>query len=137
MSIHADNPDKSTGPAFDAALLESGGRSETVVVSGTVAVAAGKTRLYNDSDVTRKIKSVRVSANTAPTGADLVVDVHKDGTTIFTTQANRPKIAAGANTGLSGAPAVTAWEPGKYLTVDVDVVGSTVAGADLTVSVNY
>jgi hypothetical protein len=40
------------------------------------------------------IESVAATVGTAPTGASLIVDVNKNGTTIFTTQANRPTIAA-------------------------------------------
>jgi hypothetical protein len=62
------------------------------------------------------------------------VDVKKGGTTIFTTQANRPTITAGGNTA-TGVPDVTAWNAGEYLTVDISQVGSTTAGANLTVTV--
>jgi hypothetical protein len=62
------------------------------------------------------------------------VDVNKNGTTIFTTQANRPTIAIGANTAL-GTPDITALAQNDYLTFDVDQIGSTVAGANLTVQV--
>jgi hypothetical protein len=36
------------------------------------------------------IDEVRIHLGTAPTGAPVIVDVNDDGTTIFTTQANRP-----------------------------------------------
>lgn len=101
----------------------------TPLVTGT-----GATRLYNDTGVTLTISSVRASVGTAPTGATLIVDVNKNGTTIFTTQANRPAIAISGNTA-TGTPDVTSWASGDYLTVDVDQVGSTVAGSDLTVVV--
>jgi hypothetical protein len=37
----------------------------------------------------------------------------------------------------SGAPDVTSWAAGDYLTVDIDQIGSTVAGANLVVVVVY
>jgi hypothetical protein len=82
------------------------------------------------------ILSCRASVGTAPTGSSIIADVNKNGTTIFTTQANRPTIAISGNT--SGAVTnmnVSALSAGDYLTVDVDQVGSTVAGADLTITV--
>jgi hypothetical protein len=39
-----------------------------------------------------KIDEVRAHVGTAPTGAALILDVNDDGTTIFTTQANRPTV---------------------------------------------
>ena len=84
------------------------------------------------------IGGVIATANTAPTGQSLIFDVNKNGTTIFTTQANRPAIAAGTNsTSLAAIPDVTALATGDYLTVDIDQVGSSVAGADLVVVVYF
>ena len=108
---------------------------ETFGVKGTVTVGAGAARYYFNRAVT--ITNVRASVGTAPTGASLIVDVNKNGSTIFTTQGNRPTIAASSNTDTSNVPDTTAFAAGDYMTVDVDQVGSTVAGADLTVQVEY
>lgn len=81
------------------------------------------------------IVKVKVVVKTAPTGASLIVDVNKAGTTIFTTQANRPEIAIGETQADSGTPDVTALAEGDKVTIDIDQVGSTIAGADLTVEV--
>jgi len=107
---------------------------ETWSYQGTVATIAGGQRLYVEQAST--ILSCRASVGTPPTGGSIKVDVNKNGSTIFTTQANRPEIAISGNT--SGAVTnmnVSALSAGDYLTVDVDQVGSTVAGADLTVTV--
>lgn len=105
-------------------------------VPGTVAVAVGGARIYNDAGRTLTIRAIRATVGAAPTGASLIVDVNKNGTTVFTTQANRPTIAAAGNTsGKVTNMDVTSIADGDYLTVDVDQVGSTVAGADLTVQV--
>ena len=102
--------------------------------TGTLAVVAGTQRLPIDG--TYSIVGTRLTVGTAPTGASLIVDINKNGTTIYTTQANRPTITAAANAGGPGAtPDVTTLAAGDYLTVDIDQVGSSVAGADLTVSV--
>lgn len=84
---------------------------------------------------TLTIVKVKLYARTAPVGAALIVDVNKDGTTIFTTQGNRPSIADGANTGDSGTPDVTTLSEGDRLDVDIDQVGSGTAGSDLTIEV--
>jgi hypothetical protein len=111
--------------------------SETFSYSGTLATATGAHRLYNDDGATRTIQSVRASVGTQPTGASILVDVNLGGTTIFSTQSNRPTIAVSTSTDESGTPDTTAWTDGGYLTVDIDQIGSTVAGADLTVTVVY
>ena len=110
-------------------------RQVVFTVEGTVAAAAGSLRIPNATAGGLLITGVRLDAGTAPTGAGLVVDVHKSGVTIFTTQANRPSIAASAYSGVSGVPDVQAWAAGEYLTVDVDQVGSTVPGSNLTVTI--
>jgi hypothetical protein len=103
---------------------------------GTVSIGAGTFRLYNDTGAMWTITGVRASVGTAPTGASLIIDINKNGTTIFTTQANRPTIAAAANTsGNVTNPDIAAVAAGEYLTVDIDQIGSTIAGADLTVQI--
>ena len=99
---------------------------------------AGAHRIYNDTGATQTITSVRASVGTAPTGASLIVDINKNGSTIFSTQANRPAISASSNTsGKVTNMNTAAWADGEYLTVDCDQVGSTVPGSDLTVTVTY
>lgn len=103
-------------------------------IQGNAAVSTGKSRAPIHSSAV--IASVRVMANTAPTGAALIFDVKKNGTSIYaTTPANRPQIAAGATSGTGGTPDTTALAAGDRLTVDVVQVGSTVPGADIVVSV--
>lgn len=102
--------------------------------TGTLTVTTGTQRLPIDGTYT--IVGTRLMAGTAPTGSALIVDINKNGTTIYSTQGNRPTIADGANAGGPGTtPDVTALAAGDYLTVDIDQIGSSVAGADLTVSV--
>lgn len=128
-----------SGNADFAGTITSGGdtvlteRSETFSISGDVATMTGAHRLYLKNGGT--IAEVRASVGTAPTGASLIVDVNRNGTTIYGTQANRPTIAASGNTATGGAASNGTFSAGDYLTVDVDQVGSTVAGADLTVTV--
>jgi len=84
---------------------------------------------------TLTITKVKLVVKTAPTGQAIIVDVNKNGTTIFTTQANRPQIAAGETSGDSGTPDVTSLAEGDKVTIDIDQIGSGTAGADLTVEV--
>lgn len=76
------------------------------------------------------------AVGTAPTGASIICDVKKNGTTVYTTSANRPTIVAGANaTTTKPTPDVTAFNAGDYLTVDIVQVGATIAGSDLVIVV--
>lgn len=114
----------------------SGTRLPTFSSTGSLMVEAGSHRLYNDSGAPWQILSVRASVGLAPTGASLIIDINIDGTTIFTTQANRPTIAASGNT--SGKVInmdVSTVPVNSYLTVDIDQIGSTIAGSDLTVQI--
>jgi hypothetical protein len=75
-------------------------------------------------------------AKTAPTGADLLIDINLNGTSIF----GSPKltVAAGStcSTAISQAAnfAVTSAAALQRLTVDIDQIGSVAAGQDVTVT---
>lgn len=102
-------------------------------MAGTLTTKTGAMRVY--MEVACKIHSVRASVGTAPTGVAVIVDVNKNGTTAYTTQGNRPTIAVSTNTATGGTAANDTFAAGDYLTVDVDQIGSTVAGAELVVVV--
>lgn len=105
---------------------------------GTLTTSTGALRLYNDTGRRLYFGSVRAAVGTAPTGAALIVDVKKNGTSIWaTTTGNRPTIAISGFTATGGAPDTAFIDPGEYFTVDVLQVGSTIAGADLTVKARY
>jgi len=94
------------------------------------------------------LTDVRLGCNVAPTGAALTVDISDDGTSIFDDGTNngvRPTIAASAFTSVGGTAHVFATGGGaatptvaiaddSVIGVDVDVIGSTVAGAGLKVT---
>jgi hypothetical protein len=112
----------------------------TFAKSGTVATTTESTaaRWYNDTGRTLTFVSARASAVTAPTGASLKVDVNVDGTTCFvaTSQVNRPTIAISGNTNKTTTfDSISTIADGSYLSVNIDQIGSTVAGADLTVTI--
>lgn len=77
---------------------------------------------------------VRAYIDTAPVGSSFIVDANKNGTTVFTTQGNRPTILAAANASSTTAPEVTAFSAGDRFSYDVDQVGSGTAGSDLYVT---
>ena len=85
--------------------------------------------------ITRPMQIVKAYAvvKTGPIDADIIVDINKNGSTIWTTQADRLKVLNGATEGTQTAFNVTTLDEGDKLTMDIDQVGSTVAGEDLTV----
>lgn len=102
-------------------------------VPGALTVAAGVKRLYVGKALT--VANITAGVNTAPTGASILVDVNKNGTTMFTTQGNRPTIAASGFSDAASVPDVTSLAAGDYITIDVDQIGSTIAGSNLVVSI--
>jgi len=94
------------------------------------------------------LTDVRLGCNVAPTGAAITVDISDDGTSIFDDGTNngvRPTIAATAYTSVGGvahafaqggaaATATVALGDDSQMTIDVDVIGSTIAGTGLKVT---
>lgn len=108
----------------------------TFAVKDNIAVGSGTHRIYNDTGVQLTIRAIRATLGTPPVGSSAIFDVHKNGTTIFTTQANRPTVADGANTsGKVTNMNTTTWNDGEFMTVDIDQAGSGTPGADLVVQI--
>jgi hypothetical protein len=80
------------------------------------------------------LTGVRASATTAPTGSSIIVDINSNTTSIFST---RLSIDATSKTSVgSASPAVlttTSLANDAEITIDIDQIGSTVAGAGLKV----
>ena len=123
------------GVSFDGTANVAVTSAFTFSKVGDLTVAAGKGRLKVPMAIT--IVDVTATCNTAPTGAAALFDVNKGGTTIFSTQGNRPTVAAGSQDGSAATPDVTAVAAGDVLTVDIDQIGSSTAGADATVVIRY
>ena len=74
------------------------------------------------------------AVKTAPTGASILIDINLNGTSIWSsTPANRLTITAGATSGNQTSFDSTTLTDGDLLTIDCDQIGSTIAGADLTI----
>jgi len=107
--------------------------SETFTIYGRLRVASYPFKLpimYRAGLV-----AVYGFVGTAPTGAPIIIDLNRNATTIFTTQAKRPRVAIGEfETGVVNDIDVSIFHRGDVCTVDVDQVGSTQAGADLVLA---
>jgi hypothetical protein len=121
----------------------TGGEPEPVIREmaftrrGVLAPLVGELRWPNRTGAPRTIHKVALTVTDAPVGGPIRVDVNKEGVTLFTDQANRPTIADGAFDGVSVAPDVVTVADGEDVTLDIDTVGTTVPGSDLTIFIYY
>ncbi len=99
-------------------LVPRVGRSGFPITGGTFAVTA-----------------VAARVGTAATGAPIVLDVNKNGVSIYPTTGAQPTILADATLADAGAHTATTVTDGDYLSIDIDQVGAGVPGADLVVNV--
>jgi hypothetical protein len=77
---------------------------------------------------------VDATVGQAPVGRSIIVDVNRNGTTVFTTQGNRPQIASGTFASSVTAIDVAPAADGDVYTVDIDQIGLTGSeGQTLTV----
>lgn len=131
--IHSDNSKTLTAgtAAGNTARIDDTDVYVVFAKSGELAVTTGTHRFYVQK--AHKILEVEASVGVAPTGASVIVDVNKNGTTVHTTQGNRATIAASGFVDAATDVEVNTLADGDYLTVDIDQIGSTLPGEDLTV----
>lgn len=81
------------------------------------------------------LTAVRASVATAPTGGNLIVDINEGGTTILSTKITID-VSEKTSTTAATAPVISdsALADDAEITIDIDQVGSTVAGAGLIVT---
>lgn len=100
-------------------------------IDGVLAVETNAASFLAPCDLT--ITEILAAVDTAPTGANLIIDVNKNGTTMYTTQGNRPTIAATETTETATDPDVISITKGDKISIDIDQIGSTVAGENLSI----
>jgi len=97
----------------------------------------GVIRVRNHAPRAGTVQNVTASVYEAPTGTSVIVDIHKNGTTIFTDQNKRPTIPAGSTSDLSSVPDITSFVINDEFIAYIDQVGSSGTGADLQVQMRY
>lgn len=105
-------------------------------ITGNMTVGTDKAPLKHEMWEAGTLIEVRVVCKTAPTGAAIIIDINDDGTSIWSS-GSRLQIPVGdtaASTTTITNPTVA---KGSILTIDIDQIGSTIAGADLTVILIY
>lgn len=75
-------------------------------------------------------------AATAPTGAEIVIDIRRNGISIFDV-GSRVRIADGANYGERNLVTPPTFVRGDVFTIHIEQIGSTTAGSDVTFQFEY
>lgn len=98
----------------------------------TVGVTGRKQRIKNRSGSPWVIVGVNLYLNTAPVGSSATLQVNKNGSSAFT-------ISVATTVNESNTPSSTnvVVADGDYLDVDVTAIGSTTAGSDATLTLNF
>lgn len=114
------------------------GASTSLVIAcsdETTSLTTGTAKVTFRMPRAMTLTGVRASVTTAPTGSTLVVDINEGGTSILSTKLS---IDATEKTSTTAAtPAVisdTALADDAEITIDIDQIGSTIAGAGLKVA---
>jgi hypothetical protein len=83
------------------------------------------------------IVSIKSTCGTAP-ATTYTYDINKGGTTIYTTQGNRPTRTSGNSTSVvtHTAPDVTTFSAGNVLTIDLDTAGTSIVDAQFYIQFN-
>lgn len=101
----------------------------------TTAITSGTGKVTFRMPYAFTLTEVRASVTTAPTGADLIIDINEGGSTIMTT--NKLSIDAGEKSSTTATTAATLTDTSladdAEITIDFDQVGSTIAGAGVKV----
>lgn len=92
---------------------------------------------YFDFPYNFTITEIIGTAKTAPTGASIIADVNVDGSTIMTTDKVEIEATEVSSLTATTQPTITdaAHSKGQRLTVDIDQIGSTIAGQDLEIQI--
>ena len=110
--------------------------TERAGVDGLVGTTprTGTHRIYNDSGRTRVIDAVRATVTTPDSGTALIVDVKREGTSIFLNAGSRPTIAVNGTTNkATSMGGASVWNDGQYITIEVPQAGAAHANLDVNV----
>lgn len=101
---------------------------------GPLSVAAGVTELPIAGG-TFVIDSIAARVSDWSVGSSIILDIKKNGASIFSVTGNRPTISAGSKLAVVGSWNVVSFTTGDYLTIDIVQVGSSTPGSNLVVPI--
>lgn len=113
--------------------ISEGRPSFLATISGGLIVGDSQTPII---PVHRPLIIIKAYAfvKTAPTGASIIIDINKNGGSIWvSTPANRLTILAGDSSGVQTAFDTITLAEADSLTFDIDQIGSSVSGNDLSI----
>jgi len=100
-------------------------------IFGPISVGSNNTvAILNTSSA--KINSIMAYCETAPVGSDLIIDILKNGTSIFSTPSDRLTISNGSQNSTVGSFSDLA-SPGDVFKINVTQIGSSVPGETITI----
>jgi hypothetical protein len=128
--------------AADAAAARSaigaGTDSDVIVIpvgDESSALTTGTNRVRFRMPFAATLLAVRANVNTAPTGSTLIVDVNEAGTSVLGTKLSIDATEFSSTTAASAATITdSSLADDAEISIDIDQIGSTVAGAGLKVS---
>jgi len=104
----------------------------------TSDLTTGTSKAYFRATTAFTLTEVRASVLTAPTGSAITVDINKNGTTMLSTKLTIDATEKTSTTAATPAViSVSSVADDDEITIDVNGVGSTIAGAGLIVTLIY
>jgi hypothetical protein len=101
----------------------------------STALTTGANKVRFRMPFAATLLAVRANVNTAPTGSTLVVDINEAGTSVLGTKLSIDATESSSTTAASSATITdSSLADNAEISVDIDQIGSTVAGAGLKVS---
>lgn len=123
------------GPTFDGTTLRWPAELVIACSDETTNLTTGTAKVTFRMPYAMTLTAVRSSVNTAPTGSTLIVDINEGGNSILSTKLS---IDASEKTSTTAASAAvisdSALADDAEMTIDIDQIGSTVAGKGLKVT---
>jgi hypothetical protein len=112
--------------------------SDVIVVpvgDESTALTTGTNRVRFRMPFAATLLAVRANVNTAPTGSTLIVDINEGGTSVLGTKLSIDATETSSTTAASAATITdSSLADDAEISIDIDQIGSTVAGAGLKVS---
>lgn len=109
---------------------------EFFAIEGAVTAGSSPLKIYNTSGSAVTLSKIFLSLETPTGGSGLIVDILKDGESIFTSDDHKPVITAGSYTGETTDIDTTTWGSGESLVMNVENAGNE-TGENLVVQVVF